>query len=104
MEGPELPLPPPQANKQHIKLPLFWPNNNISWFAMVEGQFVLQGVNDELIRYYYVLTGLPEATINFVADFVEAPLPADPYTQLRARLLAAHQKVDFIKKMPSLGG
>jgi hypothetical protein len=43
-----------------------------------------------------------------VADFVEAPLPADPYTQLQARLLAAHQltdyqKVEFIKKMPSLG-
>ncbi len=75
---------------------------------MAEGHFVLRNVNDELIRYYNVLTALPEATINFVADFVEALLPADPYTQLRARLLAAHQltdyqKVDFIKKMPSLG-
>ncbi len=73
-----------------------------------EGQFVLRNVNDELIRYYNVLTALPEATINFVVDFVEAPLPADPYTQLPARLLAAHQltdyqKVEFIKKMPSLG-
>jgi hypothetical protein len=52
MEDPKLPPPPPLANNQHIKLPLFWPNNNISWFAMVEGQFVLRGVNDELIRYY----------------------------------------------------
>ncbi len=55
-----------------------------------------------------MLTALPEATINLVDNFVEAPLPADPYTQLRARLLAAHQltdyqKLDFIKKMPSLG-
>jgi hypothetical protein len=95
------------VNNQHIKLPLFWPNNIISWFAMAEGQFVLHGANDKLIRYYNVLTALPEATINFVADFWEAPLPADPYTQLRARLLAAHQltnyqKVKFIKKMPSL--
>ncbi len=93
--------PPPPVNNHHIKLPAFWPNNIISWFAMAEGQFVLRNVNN-------VLTALPEATINFVADFVEAPLPADPYTQLRARLLAAHQltdyqKVEFIKKMPSLG-
>jgi hypothetical protein len=75
---------------------------------MAEGQFVLRNVNDELIGYYNVLIAQPEATINFVADFVEAPLPADPYTQLRARLLAAHQltdyqKVEFIKKMPSWG-
>ena len=99
---------PPNANNNYVKLPAFWPNNIISWFAMVEGQFALRGINDELIRYYNVLTALPEATVNFVADFVEAPLPADPYTQLRARLLAAHQltdyqKVEFIKKMPSLG-
>ncbi len=43
-----------------------------------------------------------------MADLVEALLPADPYTQLPARLLVAHQltdyqKVEFIKKMPSLG-
>ncbi len=107
MENDDVP-PPPPVNNHHIKLPAFWPNNIISWFAMAEGQFVLRNMNDELIRYYNVLTALPEATINFVADFVEVPLPADPYTQLRARLLAAHQltdyqKVEFIKKMPSLG-
>jgi hypothetical protein len=105
MENENVP-PPPPANNQHIKLPSIWCNNIISWFAMAEGQFVLRNVNNELIRYYIVLTALPEATINFVADFVEAPLPANPYTQLRARLLAAHQltdyqKVEFIKKMPS---
>jgi hypothetical protein len=37
---------------QHIKLPLFWPNNIISLFAMAKGQFVLRNTNDELIRYY----------------------------------------------------
>jgi hypothetical protein len=34
-------------------------------------------INDELIWYYNVLTALQEATINFEADFVKAPLPAD---------------------------
>jgi hypothetical protein len=96
MENDDVP-PPPPANNHHINLPAFWPNNIISWFAMAEGQFVLRNVNDELIRYYNVLTALPEATINFVADFVEAPLPADPYTQLQARLLAAHQLTDYQK-------
>jgi hypothetical protein len=107
MENDDVP-PPLPANNHHIKLPAFCPNNIICWFAMAEGQFVLRNVNDELIRYYNMLTAFLEATINFVADFVEVPLPADPYTQLRARLLVAHQltdyqKVEFIKKMPSLG-
>jgi hypothetical protein len=79
MENDDLP-PPPPVNNHHIKLPAFWPNNIISWFAMAEGQLVLRNVNDEHIRYYNVLTALPEATINFVADFVEAPLPACPLT------------------------
>jgi hypothetical protein len=50
MENDNVP-PPPPANNHHIKLPAFWPNNIISWFAMAEGQFVLRNVNDELIRY-----------------------------------------------------
>ncbi len=103
-----MPPPPPPPLNHHIKLPAFWPNI-ISWFAMAEELLAeRQRLNDELIRYYNVLTALPEATINCVADFVAAPLPADPYTQLRARLLVAHQltdyqKVEFIKKMPFLG-
>jgi hypothetical protein len=36
----------------------FWLNNIISWFAMAEGQFVLRGTNDELIRYYNILSEL----------------------------------------------
>jgi hypothetical protein len=61
MENDDAPPPPPPANNQHIKLPSFWPNNIISCFAMAEGQFVLRGINDELICYYNVLTALPEA-------------------------------------------
>jgi hypothetical protein len=100
--------PPQQPANVHIKLPPLWSNNILSWFAMAEGHFALRGINDELVRYYNVLTALPESVVNCIADFVEAPLPADPYTQLRIRLLAAHQlsdyqKVEAIKKMPALG-
>jgi len=91
-----------------MKLPQFCSNNIRSWFGMAEGHFVLQGINDELVCYYNVLTALPESVVNCIADFVEAHLPADPYTQLRIHLLAAHQmsdyqKVEEIKRMPALG-
>jgi hypothetical protein len=42
------------------------------------------------------LHALPEATVSLIADLVEAdPLPANPCTELRRRLLAAHQLTDI---------
>jgi hypothetical protein len=39
---------------------------------------------------------LPETTVSLIANLVEAdPLPANPYTELRRRLLAAHQLTDI---------
>ncbi len=75
---------------------------------MAEGQFIIRGVTDEAMRYYYVLPCLLESTVNLVTDFVGGVLPADPYTQLKARLLAAHQLTDYqrveqIFQLPPLG-
>jgi hypothetical protein len=55
-----------------------------------------------------MLPCLPESTINLVIDFVGGHLPENPYTQLKARLLAAHQLMDFqwveqIFQLPLLG-
>jgi hypothetical protein len=55
------------------------------------------------------LTALPEATVNLIADLVESDEPpADAYTQLKARLNAAHsltdyQKVEQLFALPPLG-
>jgi hypothetical protein len=35
-----------------MKLPLFWANNIISWFAMAEEQFVLHNINPLLQRFH----------------------------------------------------
>jgi hypothetical protein len=55
-----------------------------------------------------VLPCLLETTINLVTGFVEGNLPENPYTQLKARLLAAHQLTDYqrveqIFQLPPLG-
>jgi hypothetical protein len=91
-----------------VKLPPFWVENSGAWFRNADGQFFLHGINDELVKYYNALNAIPESVVNKIADFVEAELPADPYTQLRNRLVTAHelspyQRVHMIATLPPIG-
>ncbi len=102
-------VPAVPANRgPHLPLSAFWPTNPVAWFAMAEGQLIIRGVTEEAMRYYHVLPCLPESTVNLVTDFVGGLLLADPYTQLKARLLAVHQLTDYqrveqIFQLPPLG-
>jgi hypothetical protein len=91
---PAAPAPPPNTGP-HLCLSAFWPANPVAWFAMAEGQLIIRGVTDEAMRYYHMLPCLPESTTNLVMDFVGGHLPENLYMQLKARLLAAHQLMDF---------
>ena len=96
------------APRNAVKLPPFWVENSAAWFRNADGQFFLNNVNDELVKYYNALNALPESVVNKIADFVEAELPEDPYTQLRRRLVTVHelsnyQRVDMLAKLPPIG-
>jgi hypothetical protein len=89
-----------------VKLPPFWTANPRAWFAST---FQLRNIADERSRFFNCLHALPEATVCLIADLVEAdPLPENPYTELRRRLLAAHQltdirRVEQLHNLPPLG-
>ncbi len=52
----------------------------------------MRNIADEESRFFNCLHALPEATVSLITDLVEAdPLPANPYTELHRRLLAAYQ-------------
>jgi len=80
-----------------------------TWFTRVEGAFRLRNIADEESRFFNCLHALPETTVSLIADLVEADLlPANPYTELRRRLLAAHQltdiqRVEQLFNLPPLG-
>ena len=108
MENPEHEDAPPAVNRA-VKLPPFWTANPRAWFASAEGAFQLRNIADERSRFFNCLHALPEATVCLIADLVEAdPLPENPYTELRRRLLAAHQltdiqRVEQLFNLPPLG-
>jgi hypothetical protein len=99
----------PPANNRAVKLPPFWTANPRAWFTSAEGAFQLRNIADERSRFFNCLHALPEATVCLIADLVEAdPFPANPYTELRRRLLAAHQltdiqRVEQLHNLPPLG-
>jgi hypothetical protein len=95
MENPEHEEVPPAGNRA-VKLPRFWTANPQAWFTSAEGAFRLRNIAEEESRFFNCLHALPETTVSLIADLVEAdPLPANPYTELRCRLLAAHQLTDI---------
>jgi hypothetical protein len=99
----------PPANNRAVKLPPFWTANPRAWFTSAEGAFRLRNIADEESRFFNCLHALPEATVSLIADLAEAdPLPSNPYTVLRRRLLAAHQltdiqRVEQLHNLPPLG-
>jgi hypothetical protein len=102
------PPPPPPNAYGRVKLSPFWSNNPVTWFAMAEGQFILNNIVEQHIKYYLVLNALPESSVALVADLVEGILPADAYDQLRLRLMDAHhlndyQKVEQLHSAAALG-
>jgi hypothetical protein len=75
---------------------------------MAEGQFILNNIAEQNIKYYLVLNALPESSVALIADLVEGDLPVDAYDQLRLRLMDAHhlndyQKVEQLHSLPALG-
>jgi hypothetical protein len=95
MENPEHKDALPAVNRA-VKLPPFWTANPRAWFTSAEGAFRLRDIADEESRFFNFLHALPETTVSLIADLVEADLlPQNPYTELRRRLLAAHQLTDI---------
>jgi hypothetical protein len=96
LEQPEQHEDAPLAANRAVKLPPFWTANPRAWFTRAEGAFRLRNIADEESRFFNCLHALPERTVSLIANLVEAdPLPANPYAELRRRLLAAHQLTDI---------
>jgi hypothetical protein len=96
MEHPEQHEDAPPANNRTVKLLPFWTANPRAWFTSAEGAFRLRNIADKESRFFNCLHALPETTVSIIDNLVEAdPLRENPYTELRCRLLAAHQLTDI---------
>lgn len=79
----------------NFRLPEFWPDNAISWFAMAECQFHLRAVESEKDKFCLLVAALSRDSIRLVTNLVENPPMTDPYTQTKRSLLSSHTLTDF---------
>ena len=97
-----------QQRAQRCKLPEFWPNNPVLWFARAEFNFEVAGVVTEREQFMHTANALPYDALTLVADLVTQPPVVQPYQRLKERLLLSHQltavqMAEKIYDMPELG-
>ncbi|XP_041980969.1 uncharacterized protein LOC121734424 [Aricia agestis] len=79
-----------------IKVPPFSPDDPELWFAMIEGQFDVQKITDDHIKFTNVVTNLDIQYAKSVKDVIVAPPSTDRYEKIKQelikRLSASHEK------------
>jgi len=70
-----------------VRLPPFWPNRPILWFAQADAQFALASIISEKTKFNYVIS-LPEYKhAEEVEVIIISPPTDEPYTILKAELV-----------------
>lgn len=87
----DLSTPNPQTvsvNRVSIRVPPFWPERPGLWFASLEAQFHINGITQELTKYYYAVSQLDTKSASEVEDIITEPPKEQPYTCLRKALIS----------------
>jgi len=88
---PPYPPPPPQFQSpptHQIKLTSFWSKDVVSWFTLAESTFNRYKVDNSRLRFDLVLQALPEEVLERIRAVLHAaPAAADPYADLKKRLV-----------------
>ncbi|GBP11546.1 hypothetical protein EVAR_70418_1 [Eumeta japonica] len=69
------------------KIPPFWPEEPIIWFAQVEGQFMNAGITADLTKYNYVIAQLDQTHLREVKDIIVNPPTTGKYEILKTELV-----------------
>ena len=88
------PLPPPPplvaAPAATVRIPDFWVNNPNIWFLTIEATFEACRINSSRAKYNHAMPKLPEEITVSISDLLETSQQyADPYEQLKARIISA---------------
>ncbi|GBO22350.1 Transposon Ty3-I Gag-Pol polyprotein [Araneus ventricosus] len=71
-----------------FKPPPLWRNNVELWFSQIESQFLISGISQEETKFHHVVAILEEDILSYVSDLVICRPNANPYTQLKNRLIS----------------
>jgi hypothetical protein len=112
IEQPAAALPaeaPAAVTSSNLKLPQFWPQASVAWFAQAECVFHTKRMTDSFDKYCHLVAVLPPDTVRLVMDIIEVTPNQQPYETLKERLLlhfrmSEYERLDKLFTMPDLGG
>lgn len=70
-----------------VRIPAFWPEGPELWFAQIEGQFALGGINDDDTKYSYVLAKLEPKQAREIRDVITRPPTTNKYAAIKSALI-----------------
>lgn len=79
-----------EAYPVSLKLPQFWPNAVTTWFLQVESQFSINRITNEVTKYNYLVSSLPQDVAESVADVLQKPPQTNLYGNLKDTLIKRH--------------
>ena len=80
-------LPSPAVHAVALKLPPFWPNDPVVWFAQVEAQFIPHNITSQSTQFAYVISSLPPEIAQEIRDLLLSPPSEHPYDTLKSELI-----------------
>lgn len=101
-------MPDTELNATSVKLPTFWANNAVAWFAQAEAQFALRKITCDDTQYYYLVAALDSDTAARCSFVLTSPPQTAKYASLKKFLLSAYdltedQRAQRLLSMQDLG-
>ena len=70
-----------------VKLPPFWPNDPVVWFAQVETQFLTRNITSQATQFAYVVSSLQPEIAQEVRDILLSPPINQPHDVIKSELI-----------------
>lgn len=71
-----------------VKKIAFWTANPKAWFRVIETQFSVSRITEEVTKFNHVISMLDPETVNKCMDIIETVSSDEPFTDFRDRVIA----------------
>ena len=75
------------VNRVSVKVPPFWPEQPEIWFAQVEAQFSISGINNDISKFNTVVATIESNVLSQICDAILNPPEQGKYNNLKSAII-----------------
>lgn len=107
-ENSEIEVSDTGISRVAVKAPPFWDSDAELWFNMLESQFYISAIKDELTKFHIVIASLDAKILSCCRDLVHSVPRENAYSILKSRILeyfakSEHSKLNLLLHDLTLG-